>query len=415
MRPFLLLCIMLFVSIAGFILSRNVEAVGNHSIFISLAQSAPAPIEAYVGLFTIGELNQYDLYTARADGSEFQRLTTDMNAVAPQWSPDYSQILFESVLDERDLWLMNRDGTNQRRLTEGPGNPFEKNWSPDGSRISYVNIVDEQETLHIVTAATGEMEWQLDNSVINHYWAPNGNHLVLTIEYTETIPNQLSVYTINANGTNLTRITDPADNYTVLGWMQNGSRLLVQKYDRESQTSDLLLLNPDGSNPEVIYPNSETMYDIYIAPDGERFAYTTPSDSGIVLKTFTLGTSAPVAVSPVLCTIIPCGVGNIAWSPTSETLTFAYYEQLCPNCYYSSIYLTRADGSTIPARETPLFSGGTTSIWLDRTQVTVQDYTGLNGYFHPYIVNPATGTVLAEVLPGTNSRVYINAWQYAPH
>ncbi len=414
MRPLLLLCVLLFIPVAGLSFNGNANAVGSRAVFIPLAQNAPAPIEAYLGLFTIGELNQYDLYTARADGSELQRLTTDMNAVGPVWSPDYSRILFESVLTERDLWLTNSDGTHPQRLTGGAGTPFEKQWSPDGSRISYHNRVGEQETLHIVSAATGAPEWNLDDAVVNHQWAPDGSYLVVTIEYTDTVTNQLSIYTVNADGTELTRITDPADNYVAYGWMQDGSRLLVRKYNRESRTADLLLMNADGSNPEVILPNPETMWDLYIAPDGERFAYTTPSNGGTVLKTFTIGTPVPVAVSPVLCTMLPCGVANIAWSPTSESLTYAYYQQPCPNCYHSSIYHTHADGSNIPPPDAPLLSGGTFSLWFDRTRVTVQKYTGLNGYFHPYIVNPTTGTVLAEILPQTNSRVFINAWKYAP-
>jgi Tol biopolymer transport system component len=48
----------------------------------------------------------------------------------PSWSPDGSQIVFWSNRETglHQLWIMNRDGSNQRRLLESPANDWDPVW-----------------------------------------------------------------------------------------------------------------------------------------------------------------------------------------------------------------------------------------------------------------------------------------------
>src|SRR5579871_6006749 len=66
----------------------------------------------------------------------------DMETVAdPQISPDGKQIVYtrgwiDKINDKRasSLWIMNADGSHNRKLTDG-SNP---RWSPDGTRIAFI-------------------------------------------------------------------------------------------------------------------------------------------------------------------------------------------------------------------------------------------------------------------------------------
>ena len=94
-----------------------------------------------------------DIYVANADGTGAMRLTDGNGTLhaAPAWSPDGTQIAFESnrhqppatgtrtPLAQYEIYMMNRDGSNMRRLTssqplEAVRNPT---WSPDGKQIAY--------------------------------------------------------------------------------------------------------------------------------------------------------------------------------------------------------------------------------------------------------------------------------------
>ena len=94
----------------------------------------------------------YNVFVMNADGTDIERLTDAPGEDGwPAWSPDGSQIVFSSARDDcsisdapdcgstgdigpwADVWIMDADGSNQRRLTSEFGQFFA--WSPDGSAI----------------------------------------------------------------------------------------------------------------------------------------------------------------------------------------------------------------------------------------------------------------------------------------
>jgi Tol biopolymer transport system component len=84
---------------------------------------------------------QDDLYVMNADGSGQRRLVK--SGVRPRWSPDGQQISFMRLRDGNwEIYVMNADGSGQRRLAqhtwEAPA------WSPDGRKIAFARWFDTQ-------------------------------------------------------------------------------------------------------------------------------------------------------------------------------------------------------------------------------------------------------------------------------
>jgi TolB protein len=72
-----------------------------------------------------------EIYVMKRDGSNIRRLTECAGtARSPAWSPDGQRI----ALDCGGLHVMNADGSNQRRVSRGGYRPA---WSPDGKEIAY--------------------------------------------------------------------------------------------------------------------------------------------------------------------------------------------------------------------------------------------------------------------------------------
>jgi TolB protein len=72
-----------------------------------------------------------------ADGSNVQKLTNitlpKFRSICskPRWSPNGKQIAFVSERDGNfEIYVMNADGGNVRRLTNNPGVDFYPSWCP---------------------------------------------------------------------------------------------------------------------------------------------------------------------------------------------------------------------------------------------------------------------------------------------
>ncbi len=94
----------------------------------------PDPSKGYVW-----PLDKYDIFTVNRDGSNFKRLTNyDVYTAEGVLSPNGKSIVFTSLKDgDLDIYTMNVDGTNVKRLTNTVGYDGGAWWSPDGKKIVY--------------------------------------------------------------------------------------------------------------------------------------------------------------------------------------------------------------------------------------------------------------------------------------
>jgi TolB protein len=77
-----------------------------------------------------------------ADGRNPRNLTRDRlrdgNEGGLAWSPDGRRIAFGTNRDRNgEIYVMNADGTGQRRLTRTPEHEFVLGWSPDGRKLAF--------------------------------------------------------------------------------------------------------------------------------------------------------------------------------------------------------------------------------------------------------------------------------------
>ena len=94
--------------------------------------------------FTANRGGNRDIYLIDIDGTGEVRLTTDVaKDHAPAWSPDGQRIAFRSERSgDPEIFVVNGDGSGLARLTDSPGRDDNPAWSPDGNRIAFTSTRD---------------------------------------------------------------------------------------------------------------------------------------------------------------------------------------------------------------------------------------------------------------------------------
>lgn len=95
------------------------------------------------------------LFAVDADGSNVKRLTTvDTVATDPAWSPEGTRIAFVRYVIHRmkhraNVFQMNSDGGNLKRLTAGPVADQRPAFSPDGSKLAFQSNRDGNYEIYV--------------------------------------------------------------------------------------------------------------------------------------------------------------------------------------------------------------------------------------------------------------------------
>lgn len=196
-------------------------------------QTSPLPDNRYLFARTVA--GNTDIYSSDNTATGLVRLTTAATTeTAPQLSPTRDIVAYTSnATGQYQLYTMNRDGSNQRRI----------------STLSVEGY---------------------NNTGVGYCWSPSGDQLIYS-HYDQ-------LYRINRDGTGLALLaTAPAGrHFRECTWTaQNGGRLAVQTIGSNVYDAELYLYNIDGTNPVLLVSNLPGRLDSpSFSVDGRTVAYT---------------------------------------------------------------------------------------------------------------------------------------------
>jgi PKD repeat protein len=220
----------------------------------------------------------------------------------PAWSPDGGRVAFDAP-DE--ILIGNLADGAVGNVTGHPARDISPAWSRDG-RIAFLSDRSGAFELYVMNGDGANVRRLTINAgVIGSFaWAPDGGRIAFASES----GGNANVFVIDAAGSTHTRLTDQAHVSGQVVWSADGARLGFE-CEIESGNKDLCVVNPDGTN--FIRATIDPL------PDMEP-AFS-PVDSRIA---FTRGGQIAVLEVGGAITLIGAAGSQPAWSPDARRIGF---------------------------------------------------------------------------------------------
>ncbi len=195
------------------------------------------------------------IFTVGLNGTDLHELTPNPNADDDYWgvwSPNGKKIAFDRTAPSAfgDIWVMNADGSGQKRLTTSRKDDFGSAWSPDNTRIAFMSDRTGSYEVYVMPA-TGGPQRQLSHTTKGNNaeaprWSPDGKQIL----YQGQVNGNYELFVVNANGGGTKQLTNVAFDNTDPTWSPDGKQIAF--LTTRNGGSDVYVMNADGSDQHKV-------------------------------------------------------------------------------------------------------------------------------------------------------------------
>ncbi|MEO8379292.1 MAG: Tol-Pal system beta propeller repeat protein TolB [Acidobacteriota bacterium] len=211
-----------------------------------------------------------------------------------------------------EIWLMDWDGANQRKITNHGVLSILPSWSPDNERMVYTSFARGTSDMYIINRRGGGRTRVSSGLSLNTSatFSPVGND----IAFVGSVAGNPDIYLIKDDGSNVRRLTTTGSIESTPEWSPNGRQISFTS--GRSGTPQIYVMDAEGTNVRRISHDGTWNDDAAWAPDGEHVAYTSRVNGRFQIRIANLITSESHIVA---------GEGSNeqpTWSPDGQWIAF---------------------------------------------------------------------------------------------
>jgi TolB protein len=208
-----------------------------------------------------------DVYVVNADGSELRRLTRTRGwDFDPTWSPDGRRIAFRSHRDGNpEIYVMQADGSAQRNLSRHHAADWGPAWAPRGTTVAFNSGRGTTGLMHLfLSPADRSRPRQVRTRIYVEYpdWSPDGKRIAFMSPAPYGTDNY-EIYVMDVDGSRVRRLTNSPGPDGWPAWSPDGKTIAFASTRDDCSHSeakdcrttgdigpfeDLYVMNADGSD-----------------------------------------------------------------------------------------------------------------------------------------------------------------------
>lgn len=244
----------------------------------SLPTTTPSPSEPTGKIVMTCQLekdiNKEQICIVNADGTGYQRLTTEDNIrhFYPSLSPDGQSVIYSAYNEQTkhyEIYELNISTNEIKQLTFALGDLNAPEISPDGSTIVFTRFYNDPElpTSWLINRDGSNPREVSADRAIDPTWSPDGKQIL----FASVINGRSQLFLINVDGTGLQQVSNLPALRGRSDWSPQG---LIATYSGKPWEREIYALNSDGSDQRQISPTGGNSQGPAFSADGKWIAFT---------------------------------------------------------------------------------------------------------------------------------------------
>ena len=190
-----------------------------------------------------------------------------------------TSISFYSDRDgDKEVYLMDYDGRNQRRVTAHKSISMSPAWSPRGESVAYVSYFGGSgPAIYLADLASGRKSPVITSGSLNTSptFSPDGQR----IAFARSLGSNVEIFVCERDGSGLRQLTYSSAIDTNPAWSPSGREIAFTS-SRGTGRPQIYVMDADGANLRRITFTGDYNDGAAWSPDGTRIAYASRQESG---------------------------------------------------------------------------------------------------------------------------------------